>query len=359
MRRLLALALCCCACARAAGVGAPDGGRGPAQPSADSPEAYAARARALWRGGAHGPCVPRPPLGASAEAALERASARYAMDDRKGALLVAERKAHARLERDSFGGGWWQNTSSPLNQSTCSRMFADARHPVHSMFGVAWRKMDPTCLPQTRAGGEGWVRAMEKGDMCARNWFQDTSNCSSASLVPNFQVPAAPALFGTDLGIDTRCRWWLRGRETHRPGRPPRGQGKQNCILAGYNVMALFGSAPRYNMCRNLEWVVCAARGHLHLQHEIVFNPQPKSVTMSVFHPTEPGASPSRYPSRVVFVFELCALSLICTNGEQLFEIGKLQPFVCQFREGALIELVHHIEAGRVWRVDDSGASVS
>jgi hypothetical protein len=287
------LALCCCA--RAAGIGASaagrsvDGGRGPAQPGAGSPaQTEAARARALWSGGAHRPCAPRPPLGASAEAALERASARYAIDvSVRGSelrkVLKADYKFHARLPKRVR----WESTldpSTPVNRSICARMFADAGHPVHSMFGMAWVKMGPTCLPQTRADGEGWVRAMEAGDMCSRIWFQGTSNCSSTSYAPNFAARAAPALLGTDPGIDGRCRWWQRDDRWHRP---IRGQGKQNCIHAGFNVLALFGAAPTYNLCRNLEWVVCAARGHLHRQpaSQLVFDPPPKEVTMSAFDP--------------------------------------------------------------------------
>jgi len=102
---------------------------------------------------------------------------------------------------------------------------------------------------------------------------------------------------------------------------------------------------------------VCAARGHLHRQpaSQLVFDPPPKSVTMSAFE-GDP-LSPKRYAPRVVYAIELCTLTRLCTNGAALFELEQLQQFVCQWREGALRELVHQIEAGRVWRGDGEGGA--
>jgi len=95
----------------------------------------------------------------------------------------------------------------------------------------------------------------KNGDMCARNWFQGTSNCTSVKSTPNF-IQQAPALLGTDPGIDGRCRSSQGAHETHQH-MPPKGQGKQNCILAGYNVLSLHGRYPQYNLCCNLEVSSC------------------------------------------------------------------------------------------------------
>jgi hypothetical protein len=74
-----------------------------------------------------------------------------------------------------------------------------------------------------------------------------------------------------------------------------------------------------------------------------------------------PGASSVDYPSRVVYVIELCALTRLCVNGDQLFDLEQLQPFACRWRQGALRKLVNQLEAGRLWRGtnDSSVATLS
>ncbi|KAG8459681.1 hypothetical protein KFE25_003133 [Diacronema lutheri] len=342
-------------------------------PDRDSPErsAYAVIARSLWRRGAHAPCVPRRPLGAAAEAALAR-SAGFALDTQ---LDERTRMRHVLRERDrrapsqakaqrlaatgaAVGRAAALAPSTRVNVSVCEVLLADQEHPLHAMWGMAWHKMGPVCMPKRAADGEAWIAAMEAGDVCMRNWFQDTANCSADALVPNFvtdDAVGAPALLGTDYGIDARCRWWTfppAGAPAWRMRKAVRSKGanKQRCVLAGYNVLSLYGSRPRYNLCRNLEWVVCAARGRLHKQPaaRLVFDPPPRELTLEVTLPFE--GDDNRYPPRYVYLVEVCALTQLCDNGAQLFELALLEPFVCRWRPGALRALVRLIEGGRRWR---------
>lgn len=366
----------------------------------DSPDraAYAATARALWRRGAHAPCVTRPRASTREEASLVRAEA-FAHDTELDAVtrdrhVMAESKRLAKLEaahQRTRGLGWGRAAAFPpstrLNLSVCQGMLADRSQVLHAMWGMAWYKMGPICMPASTADGESWIDAMESGDMCTRNWFHNTFNCTSSNKqVPNFLAElggaaGAPALLGTDPSIEERCMWWVEppendraaadgggdgrrlnsrggGRQLWPNGRPRRkprkkvisGKAKQRCILAGYNVLSLYGKGPRYNLCRNLEWVVCAARGRLHRQPSsiLVFDPPPSQLSLELTLPVE-GMSPDKYAPRYVYIVEVCALTMLCENAEHLFVLTTLQPFICHWRPGGLRALVRLLEGGRRW----------
>jgi hypothetical protein len=131
-----------------------------------------------------------------------------------------------------------------------------------------------------------------------------------------------------------------------------RGEGKQRCITAGYNVLSLFGHQPDYNLCRNLEWLVCAAKGKLYRQPggQILFSPLPALANLADrINGLTANWRARVYQPEVVYAVEVCSLLILCDNGHLVFGLRPLEPFVCQWREGALGWLVEHIEAGKLW----------
>ena len=68
----------------------------------------------------------------------------------------------------------------------------------------------------------------------------------------------APALLGFDESIEDFCNDELR-----QMGKWIGRGHAQDCVEAGVNILALYGDRVPYNICRNLEWVVCAAQGAL------------------------------------------------------------------------------------------------
>ena len=53
-----------------------------------------------------------------------------------------------------------------------------------------------------------------------------------------------------------------------------------NCVRGNYNILSLYGDRVPYNICRNLEWQVCAAKGLLPGQgsEAIKFGYQPSKL---------------------------------------------------------------------------------
>ena len=77
--------------------------------------------------------------------------------------------------------------------------------------------------------------------------------------VPKYNSAPAPALLGFDESIDDYCRSALR--RMHRQPSFDNTKHAENCVRANLNILALYGDRVPYNICRNLEWMVCAAKG--------------------------------------------------------------------------------------------------
>jgi hypothetical protein len=89
--------------------------------------------------------------------------------------------------------------------------------------------------------------------------------------------------------------------------------------------------------CRNLEWVVCAARGLLPGQTNLIFDPPPAALETS---PLFNDAITHRYSWTSIFYLEACMLATLCSNANELFQVARLQPFVCEYVPDALPRLV-------------------
>ena len=91
---------------------------------------------------------------------------------------------------------------------------------------------------------------------------------TNATLAAPLQWQAhAPALLGFDESIDEYCSQHMRLDDPKRPWIVPTfsGQGAhaERCVRANVNILSLYGDRLPYNICRNLEWQMCAAQGKL------------------------------------------------------------------------------------------------
>lgn len=80
----------------------------------------------------------------------------------------------------------------------------------------------------------------------------------------------APALLGFDNSIN-------------REGKTTDYQHAIGCARANFNILSLYGTKILYNLCRNFEWQLCAAKGALPGQgnKDITFAVAPKDLVIS------------------------------------------------------------------------------
>ena len=96
-----------------------------------------------------------------------------------------------------------------------------------------------------------------QGRHCDSNWYQGNAG-TLGTVGPDFSKAHAPALLGFDESIDEYCGQHLDGNQD----RNIRGHATR-CVAANLNILSLYGDRLPYNICRNLEWQMCAAQGKL------------------------------------------------------------------------------------------------
>jgi hypothetical protein len=102
------------------------------------------------------------------------------------------------------------------------------------------------------------------------------------------------------------------------------------------------------NICRNLEWMTCAAYGWLPGQGNanirFAHNPwwlfpdgrsgKPIDTCCGwVPHLDLPSSGAYGYATDDIFYLEVCLFNEICENGKDLFTLGREEEFTCQFSE--------------------------
>ena len=104
------------------------------------------------------------------------------------------------------------------------------------------------------------------------------------------------------------------------------------------SLSELFGDAIPYNICRNVEWQVCAAMGRLNGQggDSIRFAYAPKDLRGDGIGGCQ-GYAPrgcrrwdDGYASLDVFYMETCLFSQICRNRDSLWSVGAGQDWRCE-----------------------------
>jgi hypothetical protein len=254
----------------------------------------------------------------------------------KRAHQLAYRAVHSRIPRPPR-----PDPAANLTVAQCANFLADRSHPFRSFWGVKFHRMFPICMPLDEARTRAWIDEMESGAVCGRNWFQGSHGCKDQKSLPAYVNPS-PALIGINANIATRCdnRRGVRQLPRHSPHM---GDRKRQCIVNDWNVLALYDTRPAYDMCRNLEWLVCAAKGILPGQRGtgIVSDPPPGSLPIGkLFETKSNGVEPTGYTPSTPYYLEVCALSAFCENRADLFLISSTAQFRCRWAPGALRRFV-------------------
>jgi hypothetical protein len=152
-----------------------------------------------------------------------------------------------------------------LSPELCSAFFHDPNHRFHQMWAPrAWHVREgasgAACWDEWGSGARYFSDVFE-GRYCDKNWFAGNAGRlgdkyggptdTKAKASVHF-MKAAPALLGFDHSIDWYCQA-NGGYGTHA----------EACVRANANILSLYGDWVPYNMCRNVEWTACAARGKL------------------------------------------------------------------------------------------------
>lgn len=255
-----------------------------------------------------------------------------------------------------------------LNQATCARLLSDSTHLFRHMWGVKpWKVSqcddDTKCwsvsreAPFARQPASSYESQTLLRSHCAStNWLEGTPNqhgqrergvLAHRSYVSNFSRPA-PAVVGTDLDIETACHGasFVRNWSRFAPCRNTKCANHRSvvlhrhatsCVASGYNLLFLHGRRLPYNLCRNLEWLVCAATGSLPLQLGApirIASPTHNLSTALIgsrYGGLPKGQDVFKYTSDDVFWLELCLLSQLCVNGGELFAPTRGQQWRCEF----------------------------
>jgi len=119
------------------------------------------------------------------------------------------------------------------------------------------------------------------------------------------------------------------------------------CTRTNQNILNLVGDYTPFNMCRSLEWQVCAALGKLPGQNDdrkIRFVPAPKELDATMqsarpvgkcggWHPDIPraGAGAFAYTNDDIYFLQVCIYAEVCENADEMFKISAGDTFRCIF----------------------------
>jgi len=199
--------------------------------------------------------------------------------------------------------------------------------------------------PTTWQSADSYFRETIIGAHCDSNWYEGNGGTLGEPqnhLPSDFTTEDAPALLGFDESIDQYCATKLH--EAHPNMRPVFGHAA-NCVHANQNILSLYGDRVPYNICRNFEWMVCAAQGRLPgqgFERRIVFAKEPgdlypgggKGKPLGDCCGWAPPSKPTGgfgYTTDDIFYLEVCLFNEICNNGDALFHLKVGEDFVCDF----------------------------
>lgn len=239
-----------------------------------------------------------------------------------------------------------------MNHNWCERNLADRDHRLHQLWGeVGWkirqRGRDRTCFDN----GPTFFEDALQGRPCEINWYSGNDGNlgtryggpSQGWVQPHF-TKAAPALLGFDESID-----WYCGSHGGQ------GQHAVACVGANVNILSLYGDAIPYNICRNFEWQICAAKGLLPGQggKQIRFAYAPKWLepaggphpfgSCNSYAPAGCGEGEGGYGSSDIFFLESCVYSMACLNRDEFWALDAEQDFECVLDVDGYRKLQHFV----------------
>lgn len=226
-------------------------------------------------------------------------------------------------------------------------LHGDGRDKFHRMWGeTSWRLTAPGA-PGTCWGHDPrpFFDSVLAADRCDRNWYEGAHGAlGQPTSRPVFPAGSAPALLGFDSSIHAYCEEEAAGRTFDRGG-DWNSRLAHTCVAASLNILRLLAGGSPWNMCQNLRWVVCAARGRLPGQRrrEMRFATAPGALDFAQYDDPSLGDSwwmephDSHFAVSDVYFAEVGILSAICTNAARLFATARGDTFECDFsRDGYL-----------------------
>ena len=154
---------------------------------------------------------------------------------------------------------------------------------------------------------------------------------------------SAPAL----LGFDRAVRWVCEN-----PNWKNSGSFVDTCILHNLNVLQI--GEYEWNVCKNMEWQLCAAHHRLSGQGRagIVFGTLPASLNLAALDHLVAARS-AGYGVDEIFYLEVCFFAAICSNRDKLFAADNAIPswsqtdkhwqFQCEVDEDGYARLVDRL----------------
>ena len=242
--------------------------------------------------------------------------------------------------------------SKGLNSEKCDAMLQNPTSLMRRMWSSsAWSKMRPgeaACWDMRRDDGGKQRQSAGKyfddalnGAACRSNWYEGNPGRLGDPAGHARYAQPAPALLGFDESIDGYCAAQLGDFD----GAAQTGHAMR-CVHANLNILSLFGDRVPYNICRNLEWQTCAAKGLLPGQGNsgIRFAKAPKTLDPSGstgkpldeccgWVPNQVNGGVYGYATDDIFYLEVCIFNQICRNRDELFTVGVGEPFHCDFSE--------------------------
>ena len=238
-------------------------------------------------------------------------------------------------------------------------MLRNTHHNFWTMWGergyVRRQPGESGCWGEADDAEEYFAR-IGSGAQCDVNWFEGCHDLEDPDARAWFSKEA-PALLGSEESIYAFCNGAGRQLEprharadasgireaalnetAHR--RELRGDISGNCIASNKNVLRLLSHNKPWNMCQNLEWLMCAANGSLPGQgsRRMHFADAPKSLdTHNDFWEGEEWVQ--RYAVGDVYYLEVCMLSQLCKNSNELFSVKVGEYFECDLDRGRFEEL--------------------
>lgn len=194
-------------------------------------------------------------------------------------------------------------------------------------------------------GGRRYFQNVLAGTGCDRNWFQGYHGDSKDDR-PEFTA-AAPALLGFDGTIWDLCTEQVAADYPYLHDGYSNQEMSRRCIATNHNILRL---QRHWDMCTNLEWQLCAAKGLLPGQQGrgIAFSTAPKTLSIGEWHnpttwPCQQGCPPSHYSVGDVYFAEIAVYNQICRGAAQLFEVGRGEEMQCDVDEVRFHDLANRL----------------
>ena len=213
-----------------------------------------------------------------------------------------------------------RDPNSRLTPDQCEVLLGD--HGLfHSMFGSrGFKKRGPAESGCWGGDREIFFAAAFDGSRCESTDWMDGLH--------SFPEGSAPPLLGFDESILVFCneKLGVQGGNNDLAAIGPR------CEKASQNILRV--PTFRWNMCTNVEWVLCAALKKLPGQdsRSMHFATPPGTLRVA----DVPASRGAWYDSASVYYLETCLLALVCSNWIELLQVDRGQPFECHLNDGHL-----------------------